>query len=347
MANPALVEILGYSSLEQLSTRDLEQDGFEPSYNRAHFLELIERDGEVQGLEAGWTRRDGTAIYVRESARAIRDAHGKTLYYDGIIEDITERKQAEEEIRTLNAELEQRVRERTAQLEAANQELEAFAYSVSHDLRAPLRSIDGFSRIVVEDYADKLGAEGQRLLSVVRINTQKMDQLITDLLALSRVTRGEMKLSRIDMTTLASSVYHELAPPEVQEKFAFSVASLPDAYGDPTLMRQVWSNLISNAIKYTLPKEERRIEIDGYTEGGMNIYCVRDTGVGFNPEYAHKLFGVFQRLHKTEEFEGTGVGLAIVQRIVHRHGGRAWAEGKIDQGATLYFSLPGKEVEHG
>ena len=171
----------------------------------------------------------------------------------------TERKRAEEEIRRLNAELEQRVIERTSQLEAANRELEAFAYSVSHDLRAPLRAIDGFSRFVLEDYAEKLDDEGKRLLNVIRTNTQKMDELITDLLGLSRVGRTEMKLSRIDMTTLVKSMYNETVSPEVQPKFVFSVEPLPDGFGDVPLIRQVWANLISNAIKYTLPKEDRRV----------------------------------------------------------------------------------------
>lgn len=246
------------------------------------------------------------------------------------------------QVRLTAEDLEQRVQARTLELERANQDLESFSYSVSHDLRAPLRAIDGFSRIIVEDYAGKLDAEGIRLLNVVRSNTSKMDQLITALLALSRATRTELKLSRIDMAVLANSIYHEVASPEVQHKFAFSISALPDAYGDTILLRQVWANLLSNAIKYTLPKDERRIEVGSYRENEMNVYYVKDNGVGFNPVYTPKLFGVFQRLHKSEDFEGTGVGLAIVQRIIQRHGGKAWGEGALGLGATFYFSLPGK-----
>jgi signal transduction histidine kinase len=260
-------------------------------------------------------------------------------YFIAVFDNITERK-------TQETELEERVRSRTAELEFANSELEAFAYSISHDLRAPLRAIEGFSQIIVEEYTGKIDAEADRLLNVICANTRRMDQLITDLLALSRVSRGDMQFSRIDMAGLADSLYREIVPADVRQTFAFSVAPLPEACGDPTLIRQVWANLLSNAVKYTLPKDERRIEIGGYKDNDMNVYYVKDSGVGFNPAYVHKLFGVFQRLHRTEEFEGTGVGLAIVRRIVQRHGGETWAEGIVGHGATISFSMPDKVSHH-
>jgi light-regulated signal transduction histidine kinase (bacteriophytochrome) len=264
-----------------------------------------------------------------------------------ITRDITERKHAKDELSKLNDELEQRVKERTAQIEDANNELQSFAYSVSHDLRAPLRAIDGFSKFVIEDYATKLDPEGKRLLGLVRSNTQRMDKLITDILALSRVTRSEFKVSKIDMNKLAFSMFNEAVAPENQNKLSFIINTLPDAYADPVYIKQVWINLISNAIKFSSHNRQPEINIGGYTEKESNIYYVRDNGVGFNPEYANKLFGVFQRLHKVEDFEGTGVGLAIVQRVIHRHGGKVWAEGREGKGATFYFSLPVKKQAEG
>jgi len=236
-----------------------------------------------------------------------------------------------------------------AQLAASHKDLESFSYSVSHDLRAPLRAIDGFSRILLEDYAGKLDDEGRRLLTVVRDNTQKMGQLIDDILAFSRAGRAATSASEIDMDELAAEVFDELKPSATGRTVNVQIHPLPPACVDRAMMRQVLSNLLSNAVKFTRTRGIANIEVSGQAEGVENIYLVRDNGVGFDPQYAHKLFGVFQRLHSAEEFEGTGIGLAIVKRIIDKHGGRVWAETKPGEGALFYFSVPGRkpDASHG
>jgi light-regulated signal transduction histidine kinase (bacteriophytochrome) len=245
-----------------------------------------------------------------------------------------------EERRTVEAEIQRRVQERTARLQAQVKEMETFSYSISHDLRAPLRSIGGFARMLTEDHGAKLDDEGRRMLGIISEEGRRMGQLIDDFLTFSGIGRQPIDLSTIDMTDLASSAFQQIVEAAPKHVPALELRRLPPARGDRAMMRQVFANLLSNAIKFTSKREGARVEVSGCTVGDWNTYCVTDNGAGFDPRYAHKLFGVFQRLHNQDEFEGTGVGLAIVQNIVQRHGGKVWAEGKPNAGAKFYFTLP-------
>ncbi len=336
--NSATEQITGLTR-EQLIGDDFANYFTEPNEARIGYQTVLEK-GSVRDYPLTITHVSGKTTDVLYNATVYKNEEGKIQGVFAAARDITELRKAEAEIQKLNAELELRVLERTAQLEAANKELEAFTYSTSHDLRAPLRAIDGFSKLLLEDYESKLDNEGKRFLKMIRTNAKRMDQLITDLLSLARVSKVDINFTRIDMTEIVNSIYHELYLTDGKDNFSFTVSSLPVVYGDITLLRQVWSNLLSNAIKFSSKSPIKKIEVGGRTELGRNIYFVKDSGVGFNPLYAHKLFGVFQRLHKAEEFEGTGVGLAIVLRIIKRHNGEVWAESDTGGGATFYFSLP-------
>lgn len=350
------------------------QDGSERPESECKIFQAFNAGkGTHADNEVMW-KSDGTAFQAEYFSYPIRQ-NGKIIGCVVTFWDITHRKEAEEELRNLKDSLEKQVKERTAELrdkveklnksqramlymvedlniitaelqeerrklELSNKELEAFAYSVSHDLRAPLRAINGFSGFLMEDYGDKLDEEGKRLLSVIRQNADKMDALIADILSLSRISRVEMSFEQVDMYALAKSTFDEIATDEEKQVFEFNISELPPAVGDVNLLGQLWQNLIGNALKYSSKSDNKRIEI-GYRENNDKaIYYIKDEGAGFNPKYKDKLFGVFQRLHKDSEFEGTGVGLAVVQRVVHRHNGEIWAEGEVNKGAAFYFSIP-------
>ena len=325
---------------------------FEPTFE--HFKERVHPedwhiiDESIKGIVKGETPADSESriILPDGTIRCLKNiivpvfVDDKLVGIKGINVDITERKQADQEIQKLNEELEQRVTERTTQLLAANIELEKFSYTASHDLRTPLRALNGYASILLEDYADSIDVDGVRMLHVIQDNANKMSFLIDDLLAYSRLGHKEMNISEINMFEMAESVYNELINKPGNENIDFRLQKIPDAYGDPSLIRQVLINLIGNAIKYTSKIHDRIIEITHRKEGNESIFSITDNGAGFDMAQYPKMFGVFQRLHTSKEFEGNGIGLAIVQRIIESHRGRVWAEGEINRGATFYFSLP-------
>jgi PAS domain S-box-containing protein len=297
-------------------------------------------NGKIWKGELKNKAKDGTIYWVDTTIVPFLDEKGKPYQYVAIRADITERKQAEERIIDLNVDLEKKVKERTQQLKKSNEELEAFSYSVSHDLRAPLRGIIGFASILEEDYGNVLDDEGKRITDVIKSNTMKMGRLIDDLLAFSRMGRQDILKTNIDTHKMVTEVIDELEPKEKLKQIHWKIHPLPMAKGDINTLRQVWINFISNAIKYSGNKEKQCIEIGFGDHGAELVFYVKDNGVGFDEHYKNKLFKVFQRLHSAEEFEGTGVGLALVEKIISKHGGRVWAEGKNNEGACFYFSLP-------
>jgi len=281
----------------------------------------------------------GRKRWIQMTLYPLKNKEGEILEVILVLQDVSENIEAAEEIRLLNESLEKKVIERTKQLETANKELESFSYSVSHDLRAPLRIIDGYAEIMSTDFHNKLDAEGNRILGIISANARKMGQLIDDLLNLSRFGRKDLVLLNVDMNNLVKSAIEELY--HGKEKLSeIKIVALLSAPCDNNLMKQVWINLISNAVKYSGTREKPIIEISSNREDNNIIYSIKDNGVGFDMNYAGKLFGVFQRLHKVSEFDGTGVGLALVKSIIEKHGGKVWAHSEKDKGATFSFSLP-------
>jgi PAS domain S-box-containing protein len=337
MANNKICEMLGYTQKEiikiGLSEIHLEKD-------RPYVIEQFGRMGKNEisvASDIPVMRKDGSIFYADINSSSV-NLGGKD-YLIGVFRDITERKQAEEEIKKLNTELEQRVIDRTAQLEASNKELASFAYSVSHDLRAPLRGIDGWSLALLEDYGERLDDQARKYLHRVRAETQQMGRLIDDMLKLSRVTRAELQLTPIDLTAMAQNIANSLQEERPQRRIEFIIQPALRANGDSQLIEIALSNLFDNAVKFTGTRSPARIEFGEAEVDGGKAFFVHDDGVGFDMAHASKLFGAFQRLHKLSEFPGTGVGLATVQRIIHRHSGRIWANAQVDQGATFYFTL--------
>lgn len=288
-------------------------------------------------------RHDGQYRYMAVHGVPVLESDGSVREWIGTIGDITDARVAEEEVRRLHADLEKRVTTRTAELKAANDELEAFAYSVSHDLRAPLRAVDGFSRILLEEFAPQLPAEAVHYLEVARRNAMQMGELIDGLLAFSRMGRQPVRKQTVMPADLARQAWQSLSADWEGRAVEMIVADLPSCEADPFLLQQVFANLLSNALKYTRMRSPARIEVGWQrrADDGETVYMVRDNGVGFDMRYADKLFGVFQRLHRAEEYEGTGIGLANVQRVIDKHGGSVWAQAEEDRGATFYFTLPG------
>jgi len=333
--------IYGYSAKEAFQMSIWHLTPPDKEAEQKEFIRRLMAGETVHSFETQRVTKDGRILDVWLTVTKVLDDMGKPIGIATTERDITERKKAEGEIRKLNKELEYKVKQRTDELTVANKILEAFSYSVAHDLRAPLRAIAGFANILSEDYRARLDDEGKRLIGVISDNVIKMGRLIHDLLALSHLSRKEMETTDIDMTELARSVCTELKNESFRDRaMEVSVKPLPAACADYTLTKQIFTNLISNAMKFTSHKDKALIEIGGYDKGQERVYYVKDNGAGFDMKYADKLFGVFQRLHAHDEFSGTGIGLAIVSSAVRRHGGTVWAEGEVDKGATFYFTLP-------
>lgn len=336
--NDAFTGISGFTHEEAIGNTTLNLNIWVHEEDRKHMIDSLSKGKAILHMETMLRAKEGKIAIVLLSAQVIKLANRNCIISS--IEDITERKNAESQIKKLNEELEDRVIQRTELLEAANKELEAFSYSVSHDLRAPLRSVHGYTKILMEEYESMLDEEGKRICGIISSSATQMGGLIDDLLSFSRIGRTSMNPSQLDMKSIVKSVFEEICPDNQKSRTNLKIGKLHKAYGDGNLLKLVWTNLISNAIKYSSKKSISEISVGSQLKYNKITYFVKDNGVGFDMKYKHKLFGVFQRLHSESEFEGNGVGLAIIQRIILKHGGNVWAEGEEGKGATFYFSLP-------
>lgn len=341
-ANDSAVEEFGYSRKELLKKSIFDLHIESELDHSAEVLNEMQRKKKMS-VETSFKRKDGS-VFMAE-ATPCKFMLGNKPVIHVFIQDITERKLAMKKIQEFNTELETQVAKRTKELDSKNRELESFSYSVSHDLRTPLRAIAGYTEILKEDYRPSLDEEGGKILDIIIRNTHKMSQLIDDILKMSKLTRQEIVMQEINMNAIFSGVYEDLTQNISTRKIDFRLEKLKNCQADKSMIIQLVTNLLSNAIKYTRPREVAIIQVGNYESDGECIYFVKDNGVGFSMQYYDKLFGVFERLHKAQEFEGTGIGLSIVHKAIEYHNGRVWAESEIDKGTTFYFTLKDKNQQ--